>query len=41
MSVIIEKLKKAVKDKSKDVKEFFVLNDPDSSGKIRYESFRY
>ncbi|CAK8698373.1 unnamed protein product [Clavelina lepadiformis] len=40
MSLIAEKLKKATKDKSKDIKEFFVLNDPSASGTIRYESLR-
>ncbi|XP_009861426.2 EFHC2 protein [Ciona intestinalis] len=40
LSLILEKMRKATKEKSKDVKEFFVLNDPDSSGTIRYESLR-
>lgn len=41
MSIIMDKLRKATKDKVKDIKEFFVMNDPDQSGTVRYESFRY
>jgi len=40
MTLILEKLRKACKEKGKDIKEFFVKNDPDSSGTIRYESLR-
>ncbi|XP_039250468.1 EF-hand domain-containing family member C2-like isoform X2 [Styela clava] len=40
MSVIIDKLRSAAKDKVKDIKEFFVMNDPEGGETIRYESFR-
>ena len=40
MSVIMEKLRKASKEKSKEVKEFFVTNDPQNQGTVPYESFR-
>lgn len=40
MSVIMEKLRVAVKDKAKEIKEFFVMNDPNQGQTVRYESFR-